>query len=203
MVRGSWLVACAEAGKLLPADDGGIDGAKLEKGNEGAGKKAPERREWSLSVLDLGALVRSASAAAVTNAAANAAAAAAATAATGVAGKGGNNAANANGGAAASAANAAAAAAAAAAATAGPLPLAGLHFTLAAMTAPKPNSNASSNNSENAAGTAALRTELAKAGARTFDARTTSGVPRDAAYALCPPGLSPEAAGILDRRPDW
>ena len=175
---------------------------RRKQGGGGAQAREQQRRggaSWSLSVSDLGALVRSASAAAVTNAAAAAAAAAAAV--TGVAANGGNTAAGANGGGGAASA---AAAAAASATVASALPLAGLHFTLAAMTAPRPNGVSSNgSNGENAAATAALRTELAKAGARTFDARTTSGVPRDAAFALCPPGLSPEAAGILDRRADW
>ena len=211
LVRGAWLVACAEAGRLLPVGGGGGgigggDGYGGGTGGSSAGGGAQAREQqrrggasWSLSVSDLGALVRSASAAAVTNAAAAAAAAAAAV--TGVAANGGNTAAGANGGGGAASA---AAAAAASAAVASALPLAGLHFTLAAMTAPRPNGVSSNgSNGENAAATAALRTELAKAGARTFDARTTSGVPRDAAFALCPPGLSPEAAGILDRRADW
>jgi hypothetical protein len=218
LVRGAWLLACAEAGKLLPMSDeddgdgdGNVGGEKAKASNKTpkAQQQQQQKQKWALSLPDLAVLVRSASAAAVTNAAAAAAVAAVAAAATGDKSRSkSNNASNAN---AANGEGEAAAAAAAAAATAAveALPLAGLHFTLAAMCNTN-NINGNSNslnginsNSENAAEMAALRTELAKAGARTFDSRTTSGVPRDAAYALCPPGLSPEAAGVLERRADW
>ena len=109
LVRGAWLVACAEAGRLLPVAGGEVGGNAGGAAAKKKGARREERQPWSLSVSDLGTLERSASAEAVAAAAVVAAPVAAS-------GGGGANATSANGG------GSAAAAGGAAAATAGALP---------------------------------------------------------------------------------
>ena len=67
---------------------------------------------------------------------------------------------------------------------------------------PNASNNNDNSNSENAARDRSAA--LAKAGARSFDARTTSGVPRGRGIRAVPSGATPlEAAGISGKRPDW